>query len=529
VFADWTEEVGPDFDFDRARHGDYFMPDSLAAGCALLDFDGDGDLDVYIVNGFWPGDGAWRHPDGANRLYRQEASGSFVDVTESSGAGDEGYGMGVAVGDVDNDGDVDFYVTNYGPDVLYRNNGDGTFTNVTREAGLGDARWGASAGFVDYDGDGLLDLFVTTYLDFKPEQRTADSAGRPEYPGPTCCRGIPDILYRNQGNGSFTDVSEAAGIASSPGKGLGVAFADLDGDGRVDIYVANDGESNRAWIQNADGSFTDRGQELGIALNVHGGVEAGMGVSLGDLHQSGRLDVLVTHLSQESNTLYRSRGDGRFSDATLGSGLGSASLDFTGFGSALLDFDLDGDLDPLVVNGRVLRAPLRPGVRLNDHWGPYAEPNLLFENDGKGRFRAASAACGPLCAEVEVSRGLAAGDVDNDGDLDVLVTSGNGRARLYRNVRPHGEHWLTVRAVEPETRRDAYGSVIRVTLQDRTIRRDVAPTYSYLSSGDPRAHFGLGSADRVDEVRVRWPDGIEESFGSLEVDRGHLLERGGRR
>jgi len=305
-----------------------------------------------------------------------------------------------------------------------------------------------------------------------------------------------------------------------------VVFADLDGDGRIDIYVANDGESNCAWIQGDDGTFTDRGQRMGLALNIHGAAEGSMGIAIGDLHGDLRLDLLVTNLPQETNTLYRAAGGGDFADATLGSGLGASSVDFTGFGVALLDFDLDGDLDPLVVNGRVLRGPPRPGDRLNAHWAPYAEENLLYENDGSGRFRLVAKACGTLCSTVEVGRGLAVGDIDDDGDLDVLVTSGNGSARLYRNVRRHEEHWLVVRAVEPASGRDAYGAQVYVTARGRQLRRDIAPAYSYLSSGDPRAHFGLGRATRVDEVRVVWPDGTEELFGSLDIDRIHRLARG---
>lgn len=526
VFIDATREVGLDFAFDRAADGDYFMPDSMAAGCAFFDFDNDGDLDIYVVGGKRGADGALVNPAGADRLYRQEADGRFVDVTASSRAGDPGYGMGVAVGDVNNDGFIDLYVTNYGPDSLWRNNGDGTFSDVGREAGLGDPRWGASAGFVDYDGDGWLDLFVTNYLDYDAGQRGKDSAGRPEYTGPDCCNGVPAALYRNNRNGTFTDVSTPSGIGLARGKGLGVAFLELDGDGRVDIYVANDGESNRAWIQNGDGTFTDRATTLGLAVNAYGAAEASMGVAVGDIDGDLRPELFLTNLVQETNALYRNLGPGRWIDARAGSGLGPPSAALTGFGTAFFDFDLDGDLDLLVVNGRVRRAAVRAGVRPGSHWSPYAEPNLLFENDGSGRFRPAPAACGTLCSDPGVGRGLAVGDVDNDGDVDVLLTAADGRVRFYRNERRSSEHWLELRVIDPATRRDAYGATVYVSAAGRTLRRDVAPASSYLSSNDPRVHFGLGDTTTVDDVRVRWPDGVEERFGRVQVDRVGELVRG---
>ncbi len=501
------------------------MPDSLAAGCAFLDYDNDGDLDIYIVNGFHRG-GELVNAEGANRLFRQNADGTFADVTESSGAGDRGYGMGVAVGDVDNDGFVDLYVTNYGPDALYRNNGDGTFADVTDRAGLGDPRWGASAGFFDYDGDGYLDLFVANYLDYDPALRTVDSAGRAEYPGPQCCPGVPDILYHNDGDGTFTDVSREAGIADTRGRGLGVAFLDLDRDGRIDVYVANDRERNRAWIQNGDGTFTDRAPTMGLAFNVYGGAEASMGVAVGDINGDLELDLFLTHLFQETNTLYLGQGEGQYRDATMGSGLGQPSVDFTGFGTTLLDYDLDGDLDLLVVNGRVLRSKPRPGVALNEHWSAYAEENLLFENDGSGRFTAAPEACGTLCSEVEVSRGLAVGDVDNDGDADVLLSAGNGPARLYLGNAAGQAHWLTLRVVDDAVGRDALGATVYLEAGGRTLRRDVAPASSYLSSNDARVHFGLAAAAAIERVRVRWLDGTLESYAGLEIDRVQLVARG---
>ena len=520
MFADVTAEAGLEFDFDRARGGGHFMPDSLAGGCAFFDYDADGDLDVYVVLGLYEEGAA--QPQGANRLFRQEDDGRFTDVSAASGTADAGYGMGVAVADIDNDGFVDLYVTNFGPNTLYRNNGDGTFSDVSVSAGVADPRWGASAGFVDFDTDGWLDLFVSNYVKYVPGPGVRDSAGRPEYPGPDCCPGTADVLYRNNGDGTFTDLSGQAGIADARGKGLGVGFSDLDRDGRVDIYVANDGEANRAWVREAPGRLRDEAGVLGIGLNGYGGADASMGVVIADLDEDRRFDLFLTHLFQETNTLYLARDGARFADATLGSGLGKQSTEFTGFGTVAVDVDLDGRPELVVVNGRVLRAP---GDRAG-HWPPYAEPNLLFWNEGGGRFRLAGGECGTLCSDVEVSRGLAAGDVDNDGDADLLVTTADGRVRLFHNVRPRDAHWIGVSLVDPAGPRDATGAVIEIHSGETKRIGAVWPASSYLSSNDPRVLFGLGPLERVDRIQVTWSDGTVEVFDAPAVDRYHVLVRG---
>jgi len=520
VFIDTTIEAGLAYAYDRARGGGHFMPDSLAGGCALFDYDADGDLDAYVVLGLFEGGAI--HPDGANRLFRQESDGSFTDVSAASGANDAGYGMGVAVGDIDNDGDADLFVSNYGPDALYRNNGDGTFANVTASAGVGDPRWGASAGFFDFDGDGFLDLFVSNYLQYEPGPEVRDSAGRPEYAGPECCPGTADILYLNNGDGTFRDASESVGIADARGKGLGVGFADLNRDGRVDVYVANDGEGNRAWVRDENGGLRDAASELGLSLNAFGGAEASMGVVVADLNEDSRVDLFLTHLFQETNTLYLAGDGARYTDATLGSGLGKQSADFTGFGTAALDIDRDGRPEIAVVNGRVLRATVSAD---EGHWPPYAEANLLFWNDGAAKFRQAGDECGALC-EVGVSRGLAAGDIDNDGDTDLLMTSADGRAHLLRNVYSSDAHWLGLKLTDTRGPRDGTGATVEIRLADRTLTATVSPAQSYLSSHDPRVLFGLGAAESVNEIRVRWPDGTDEAFDAMEIDRYHDLVRG---
>jgi len=513
---------------DRAESSDYFMPESIAAGCALFDYDQDGDLDIYLVNGYRRPDGSLDPSMGANRLYRQTADGRFVDVTAESGTGDPGYGMGVAVGDMDNDGDLDIYVSNYGADKLYRNDGGGVFTDVTRQSGLEGSSWSASAGFFDYDNDGLLDLFVTHYVvyDSRIHDSVTDDVGLPEYRGPETLAGVPDTLYHNLGGGVFEDVSSQAGIADKPGKGLGLAFTDLNGDGRPDIYVANDREANFAWIQQADGTFVDEALRMGLAFNVYGRPEASMGIALGDCDGDQDLDLLVTHFVQESHTLYRRTGPAFYEDVSSSSGLGAATVDYTGWGAAFSDLDHDGDLDLLTVSGRVLRTLTLPGADVGEHWNPYAEPNQVFANDGAGHFSEVGDEYGTFCSELGVARGLVAGDVDGDGDLDFLVTGGDGAVKLYRNDVPKRGHWLTIRARDPELRRDAVGARVLVRAGGRRLVREVTHTASYLCSMDASVHFGLGDAARVDEVRVRWPDGVLEAFGPFPVDQPVELVKG---
>ncbi|MHC4947967.1 MAG: CRTAC1 family protein, partial [Planctomycetota bacterium] len=452
--------------------------------------------------------------------------GRFTDVTEEAGTGNERYGKGVATGDIDNDGDVDLYVANYGLDCLYRNDGDGSFTEITDAAGITNEAWSVSAGFGDYDADGFLDLYVTNYVLIDPSVRPTDSAGRPEYPAPGVFDGVDDVLYRNNGDGTFTDVTVAAGIAGKPAPGMGVVFTDLDADGRIDIYVANDGQRNFAWIQEPGGRFTDRALEMGLAIGGHGRPEASMGIALGDYDGDGDGDLFLTHFALETNTLYRQFSPGQFEDATTGSGLGAPGVDFTSFGTAFLDVELDGDLDLVVVNGRVLRRLPHAGSRVNAHWRPYAEPNQLYLNDGSGHFALVGERCGALCDDIEVSRGVAAGDLDRDGDIDLVVTNGNGTVRLYRNDSPRAGSWLVVRAVDPALRRDALGAVVEVAAGSRRWRRPIRTAHSYLSASEPTAHFGLGETDAVDEITVRWPDGTLEVFPGGPAERRVVLERG---
>ncbi|MAG56171.1 MAG: hypothetical protein CMJ83_07770 [Planctomycetes bacterium] len=502
LFEDVTDTVGLDFRHGIGQTGTYHLPEIMGPGCALLDYDGDGDLDAYLVNA-GPGEAG-----APNRLFRQEADGRFVDVTAASGLGDDGYGMGVAVGDADGDGDLDVYLTNVGRDRLYENLGQGRFRDVTNDAGLGDDGWSCSAAFVDHDQDGDLDLFVTRYVLLDATARCHDPAGRPEYCGPRDFPGVSDKLYRNDGGLRFTDVSKPAGIAGRHDRGLGVVCADLSGDGRPDIYVANDNGPNHLWINQGGGRFLEEALERGVALNDEGREEASMGLVCADLDADGRDDLFMTHLRGETNTLYLADGDGRFSDRTAARGLAGPSRHSTGFGAAALDVEGDGDLDLIAVNGHVMRGDRALGDHLSPFWGRYAQPAQLFSNDA-GHFADTSLHLGLLGRHAIVGRGLATGDVDGDGFVDVLVTAAGGRARLHLNRAPSRGSWLRVRCVEGAGARDALGAVVTVEAAGRTFRRRVDPASSYLSASDVRVTFGLGAASSYAAIVVRWPEGGE--------------------
>jgi hypothetical protein len=545
LFREVGAELGLVPDLSRAEDGRWFMPDSMAGGVALADVDGDGDLDTFFVHGRWRAGAPT--PDGLGRLWLQGADGRFTDASADSGVIGPHYGMGVASGDIDNDGDVDLYVTCYGPDVLLRNRGDGTFEDVSQSAGIraapGTGGWGASCTFVDVDADGWLDLFVTNYVEYPESEQSRDSRGQPEYTAPGNYPGTPDVLLANRGDGTFIDVSESSGIAASRGRGLGVAAADFDADGRVDLYVANDGEANFCWIQRERGApqhwrFEERALALGIALDGDGRPEAGMGVARGDVDGDGREDLFLTHLVQETHTLYLSRAissartGASYTDRTLRAGLAAPTVDLTGFGVVFADFDLDGLLDILAVHGRVLRGAERAGASEPPRWRPYAEPDLVFLGrmaaaNGAARTGAASgdtprfelADGGDLARHVETSRGLAVGDVDGDGDLDALVTTASGRVRLYAGTSEPGRAWLAVRAIDgARGGRDVLGAVVEVATRGRTQRRTIQTAHGYLSASEPVARFGFGAVESgsgppaLDSLTVQWPDGVQERF-----------------
>lgn len=502
-----SDDSGLDFEHVSGEDGTHRIMSSLCGGVGLVDVDGDGDLDAYFVqSGSWT-DSAARGP---NRLYLNDGTGRFTDVTEGSGAGDRGYGMGLAAGDYDGDGDQDLFIANVGRDTLLRNDGEGRFTDVTEEAGVGDLGFGTGAAFLDADGDGDLDLWVLRYLDWRDafDARTCrNRMGEPDYCVPTSYEAASaDLLWRNEGDGTFTDVSSAAGIASVRGTGLGIVVADFDGDGRRDVFVANDAMKDRLWKNLGGMRFRDEGLMAGVATDGEGRTTASMGVSARDFDADGDLDLVVCNVSGESDTLFRNEG-GFFEDATNRMGLGAASRSFTRFGQAWHDFDHDGVLDLYQANGRVMRQ--QRGFGADD---PYAEPNQVFRGRDGGRYEAVEPRGGVAEELVATSRGAAFGDVDGDGDVDVLVANRDGRPHLLLNriAAPGTSATFDLREADG---RLAIGATLMLEVAGQTVRLDPDPAYSYFASNDPRAHVGLAGSAEAEAIRVRWPDGSVEAFG----------------
>jgi hypothetical protein len=550
LFVDAAADAGLDFVHWNGASGAYYMIEILGAGAALFDYDGDGDLDAYLVQGEILGPGktvadALRPPDGplTDRLYRNDSSAgpdgrrrlAFTDVSDESGVAalGGGYGMGVAAGDYDNDGDVDLYVTNFGPNRLLENRGDGTFADATARAGVEDSRWSVPAAFADYDGDGWLDLFVGNYVafDFAGLPICRDLAGAQDYCGPKVFPVEPDRLFRNRGDGTFEDVTAAVGMTGGFGPALGVVAADFDGDERLDFYVANDARPNNLWLQQADGTFRDEALFAGAAVDESGRSQGSMGVDAGDYDGDGDLDLFMTHLTQETNTLYRNDGGGLFEDWSAESGLGGPSLAMTAFGVAWFDYDNDGWLDVLVANGAVTK--ILELVRRGDRF-PLHQPNQLFRNLGPAdggaetvRFAEVTADAGPVFELSEVSRAAAFGDVDDDGDADVLLTNNDGPARLLVNQVGAARPWLGVRLLTAGGRRDAHGARAAVVRGGETaLWRRVRAEGSYAAANDPRIVFGLGDGPEVEAVRVVWPGGEVEDFPGLAPGRYHTLVEG---
>ncbi len=505
-FLDVTDQTGISPQHLLETSGDRFMPESMSGGVVLFDCDGDGDLDLYHIRHGLTSDRISASASAGNRLYRQDDSWNFTDVTETCGAADRGYGMGAAAGDIDNDGDLDLYIGNLGLDRLLRNDGSGVFTDITEASGIEVSGWSSSILFADIDADGHLDIYVCRYLDFDEQVRIIDSAGRPEYPAPGMFQGAPDQLLRNNGDGSFVNITMEAGL-SRASRGLGVVASDLNSDGIIDFYIANDGQPNQAWIGDGAGGFRDDALAMGLAVNIFGQPEAGMGIAHGDIDGDGLEDLIVTHLVSESDTLYRNLGDGIYEDATGSRGLAHPTLDFTGFGSALFDADGDGDLDLVTVHGRVLRGSEQPGATGDSYWRPYAEQDHLFINDGQGRFLLD--ADSGFSSRTAVSRGLATGDIDDDGDLDVVIVEADGSIRLWKNQSDAAPWWL-LDVIDASTGRRDLDAVVEFHQGDAVQIRRVGGGGSYLSASDTRVYFS--STDEVTQLKVRWSDGKLERF-----------------
>lgn len=518
-FAEISREWGLDFKHTHGGSGELYYVETMGSGGGVLDFDGDGDLDVYLVNGApLPGYQAAETP--TNRLYRNDGV-HFVESTSTAEVGDTGYGMGCAAADYDNDGDQDLYLTNFGANVLYRNDGV-RFVESTSAAGVGDSLWSTSATWIDYDRDGLLDLYVVNYTDFDLDKhRLCLDRGLQVYCDPAKFAGVADRLYHNEGGGQFTDVSLEAGLGQiAAGKGLGVAGTDYDRDGDLDLYVANDKTPNHLLRNEGDGRFTEVALLSGVSHNGGGELEASMGVDFGDFDGDGFPDLYVSNFSYETYTLYHNLGNGFFTDVTAAVGLSGATLRPLGFGARFFDYDNDGDLDLFNANGHVLH-----NIELLENTLTYGQENQLLENE-RGRFVDISTRAGPAFKTARVSRGAAFGDIDNDGDVDILVTNCNGRPELLRNDSATGHHWLALRAIGSASNRDGIGARIELWANGRRQVREVSSGSSYLSVSDSRVHFGLGESRRVDRLQVYWPSGKVDQWEELDVDRFTTLREG---
>jgi hypothetical protein len=547
LFHDVSTAAGLDFTHVNGASPDKHFAEIMGSGGLFFDFDNDGWIDVFLVDGGSKADPRVAHT-ARHRLFRNRGNRSFGDVTAASGIRHSAYGMGACAGDYDNDGLTDLYLTNDGPNVLYRNAGNGAFTDVTADAHVGSPLWSTSCAFADFDRDGRLDLFVTSYVQGADKNPFCGRTGTGKlrmYCHPLNFRSSPNVLYHNAGDGSFTDVSVSAGIAHFMGNGLGVAIADYDDDMWPDVFVANDGVPNFLFHNEGNRRFSERALVAGVSVASDGKARAGMGTAFGDVDGDGRLDLVVTNHETEMHSLFRNAGGGVFTDATASSGIGPATLRYVGFGVVFADHDNDGDLDLAIVNGHVIDniAMFRSGAK-------HAQQRLLLENTGTGRFRDASALSGPGFAGERVGRTVVSGDVDNDGDLDLLVTSNGQGVELLLNDGGDRSNALLLRLVggatslttDPEraegvgtkspstalraSNRDAIGARLRLTAGGRTRVREVTSGSSYLGQNDPRVHVGLGDATVVDRLEIRWPSGRTEVVQNVAANQLVVIREG---
>jgi hypothetical protein len=502
------------FRHDDGGRGAFYLMETVSAGLALFDYDNDGDQDVYFLNGAPIGRSPAR-PAPRNALFRNEGNWRFTDVTALAGVGDDGHGLGVAVGDYDGDGDQDLYLNNYGPNVLYRNNGDGTFSDVTRAAGVGNGNlFGAGASFLDMDGDGDLDLYAANYLKFSSDAHAVDdSHGVPFYASPGRYDPEPDTLFRNNGDGTFTDVTQASGIGKHAGWGMGIVSVDYDNDGDTDVFIANDMAENFLFRNDGRGNFSEVGLLSGIALDLNGYPHGSMGVACGDFDNDGWLDFHVTSYQRQLATLYRSLEGQFFLDVTRTSGAGAGTYPLVTWGNGFVDFDNDGDRDLFVAGGH-----LQVNVEQADSSARYCVENLLYANTGSGNFVNVSDQAGDGLAVKLSSRGTAYDDLDQDGDMDVVILNSRREATILRNDTELVNHWLQVRLRGTKSNRDGIGSHVRVTAGGRTQLDEVHSGRGYQSHHGLRLHFGLGDCDRVDRIEVRWLGGGTQVLEDVEAN-----------
>ncbi|MGH7173139.1 MAG: CRTAC1 family protein, partial [Gemmataceae bacterium] len=500
------------------------LPQIIGSGCALFDMDGDGRLDLYLVNNGGP-------KGRPNALYRQKGDGTFQNVSKGSGLDFSAHCMGVAVGDIDNDGLPDVLVTQANGVRLFLNRGGGKFEDMTKHSGIDNPVWATAAAFLDFDRDGRLDLVVVNYVDFDSTWQCTASRNHRDYCSPNVFPAVIARLFHNlgkKGSARFKDVTESSGLGKRPGPGLGVVCADFDGDGWIDIFIANDGKPNHLWINQKNGKFQEEAVARGVAFNGMGQAQSGMGVGLADVDGDGLFDLFITHLTIEQHTLWKQGPRGLFRDRSADAKLTSPRWRGTGFGTALADFDDDGWPDAIVAHGRVTRSSDPPYAPLGEHWGEYAERNQLLANDRTGRFRDISPGSPALCGVPNVARGLAVGDIDGDGAQDVVLTTVGDRARVLRNKVPDRGHWLAVRLLESSGKRAALGAEATLKADGRRQPRLLRTADSYLSSSDAVAHFGLGQAKDYDELLVDWPAGLprRERFAGGKADRVVVLRQG---
>ena len=505
-----------------------YLLETTGCGAAVLDYDEDGWLDIFLVNGTVL-EGFPKGQEPTNHLYRNQGNGTFEDVTARAGLAESGWGQGACAGDYDNDGHDDLFVTYYGQNHLYRNVGNGTFQDVTTKAGLAQARtrWGAGCAFLDFDRDGRLDLFAANYIDLDLAATPVPASGLCRYKGlPVACGppGLPggkNLLYRNAGNGTFVDVSEPSGITRAKGTyGLGVSTLDFDGDGWIDVYVANDSNPSALYRNNRDGTFTDIGVTAGCAYSQDGKPQAGMGLAIGDYDRNGTMDIFKTNFAGDTSTLYANTGSGLCEDRTFASGIG-LNTRWLGWGVGFLDLDADGWLDLFLANGHVY-----PEVERIKTEAGYKQRKVVYRNLRNGRFADVTEQLGPPVTAPKAARGAAFADFDNDGDVDVLVNNVHDTPDLFRLDRSGERRWIAIKLVGTQSNRDAIGALVRLVTADGEQRQEVRGGGSYYSQNDLRLHFGLGSNTAIERVIVRWPNGLEETSTGLAVNRLHTLKEG---